>query len=129
MSRCLAQYGHPTQERPLRDLRAVFECASKQSGLVFSRAIVVGLVEPWEWQRWLEEALTMLSPDEAERVRRRRIPRDREALAIAYALHRLLLGQAMGLDPRDVPLFRDAEGCPRLAGDAAYTSLSHADGL
>jgi 4'-phosphopantetheinyl transferase len=130
MSWCFTQSGgHAVQGRTPRDLRAVFASASGQSGLTFPHAIVVVLAEPREWQPWLGEALTILSTDEAERVRRRRIAGDREALAIAYALHRLLLGHAMDMDPKDVPLFRDAEGCPRLVGDVAYTSLSHADGL
>lgn len=129
MSWCYCQSGPTVKGQTSLDLRAVFACAFEQSGLAFPRAIVVGLADPREWQPWLGEALTMLSAEEAERVRRRRITGDREALAITYALHRLLLGRAMDLDPRDVPLFRDGEGCPRLEGDAAYTSLSHADGL
>ena len=92
------------------------------------RNITVALLAVADWRRWLDDAIALLSADEAARVQRRRMATDREALAIAYALHRLLLGRVLGCEPQDVPLHRDALGCPRLAGGIAHTSLSHADG-
>lgn len=112
-------------------LRSVFADASQEPGWISLRvAIAVALVRTRDWRPWLADALTLLSADEAERVQRRRIATDRETLAIAYALHRLLLGRFLGVrHPGHVPLHRDERGCPRLAGDIAYTSLSHCDGL
>lgn len=110
------------------ELRAVFAEASGGT-LPPPRLIAVALMEVRDWLPWLGDALTLLSASEAERVQRRRIATDRDALALAYALHRLLLGKVLGRDPTEVPLDRDERGCPRLAGGIAYTSLSHADGL
>jgi 4'-phosphopantetheinyl transferase len=90
--------------------------------------IVVVLVEPRDWHPWVPEALASLRPAERARVLRRRDGAGRDALALAYALHRMLLGAALGLDPAAVPLERDRNGCPRLLGGLAQTSLSHADG-
>lgn len=45
---------------------------------------------------------------------------------LAYALHRLVLGQLLSMDPCDVPLTRDRHGCPRVEDRACQTSLSHA---
>ncbi len=94
-----------------------------------SPAITVVLLELGDWQPWLAEASRLLDPAEAERVRRRRSMLDRNALTLAYALHRLLLGHVADQDPSEVQLYRDELGCPRLAGDIAYTSLSHSEGL
>jgi 4'-phosphopantetheinyl transferase len=91
--------------------------------------IAVALIDVTRWGRWIADARRSISADELARVQRRRFPADRDVLALAYALHRLLLGRVLGLSPGDVPLSRDALGCPRLAGDIAYTSLSHSDGL
>lgn len=117
-------------QRPM-DMRTVFADAVRGLGGTFplQRAITVVLLEVHEWQPWLDDATALLSASEAGRVQRRRIAADGEALALAYALHRLLLGKVLGRDPADVPVHRDERGCPRLAGDIAYTSLSHADGL
>lgn len=90
--------------------------------------VVVALVDQRDWQAWLADAWVLLDAAEQARVQRRRIAADRGALTIAYALHRLLLGAALGMDATDVLLGRDARGCPRLADGTAHTSLSHADG-
>lgn len=113
------------------NIRTVFADAMQELGGAspLRRAITVTLLEVRDWQPWLADAVALLSEGEAGRVQRRRVAADREALALAYALHRLLLGKVLGRDPTDVPLHRDERGCPRLAGDIAYTSLSHADGL
>lgn len=109
------------------DMRTAFTGVS--GGALSPRCIAVALMETWAWRAWLVDSFAMLSASEAARVQRRRSTADRDALALAYALHRLLLGQFLGLDPINVPLERDERGCPRLAGGIAYTSLSHADGL
>lgn len=90
---------------------------------------VVALVDLHDWRPWLGEAQALLDPPEALRVRRRVKAEDRDALALSYAMHRLLLGAILDLDPADVPLDRDAQGCPRLGNGALSTSLSHADGF
>lgn len=118
-------------ERGCLGVRAVFAEASQGYDWAGSsqREIAVALMHTGDWSAWLADALEMLSGSEAQRVQRKRIPADRDALALAYALHRLLLGEMLGLDPSDVPLGRDQRGCPRVAARIAYTSLSHADGL
>lgn len=113
------------------DMRAAFAGAAAELGrMVPSQGTIsVALIETGEWLPWLGDASTMLSANEAARVRRQRMAADREALALAYALHRLLLGRALSRDPTDVPLVRDALGCPRVRGHDICTSLSHAEGL
>lgn len=88
----------------------------------------MALAETRLWRPWLSEASQLLDFDETERVRSRRNAVDREMLTLAYALHRAMLGAVLGMHPAQVPLQRDTRGCPRLAGDAAATSLSHSDG-
>jgi 4'-phosphopantetheinyl transferase len=68
----------------------------------------------------------LLDVAENLRVQRKRKQDDREVLTLGYALHRLLLGQALGMDPMAVPLWRDAAGCPRVGDNLVHTSLSHA---
>ncbi|MFC3549830.1 4'-phosphopantetheinyl transferase family protein [Lysobacter cavernae] len=94
-----------------------------------SERCAVVLFELDDWRAWLPEATAVLDATERERVQRQRRTTGREALALAYALHRLLLGIALGCDARAVPLGRDSRGCPRLADGALHTSLSHADGV
>ncbi len=81
------------------------------------------------WRPWLEEAADLLDDAERERVNRRRRASDRDALTLSYALHRLYLASVLGLSPRDVPLARDALGCPQLGEGLGRTSLSHTDEL
>lgn len=90
--------------------------------------ILVAWCEPAAWQPWQADARDLLDPAERARVERRHFAADRDALTLAYALHRLLLGQALGCDASRVPLTRDARGCPRLADRSLSTSLSHAPG-
>lgn len=113
---------------PAVKLRAVFADAIGATWLWPGR-IAVALMQVDDWRGWLADAQALLSAGESERVRRRLIAADRDALALAYALHRLLLGTVFDRDPVQVPLDRDARGCPRLADGLGYTSLSHADGL
>ncbi len=91
--------------------------------------IVVALLDVRDWTPWHEEALAILAPTELARVRRRRFQADRSTLVVAYALHRLLLAAVIGCRARDVPLYRDANGCPRVLGGRVQTSLSHAGGM
>ncbi len=89
--------------------------------------LVVALMDVRDWNPWLPDALALLDPAENERMQRRRRSGDREVLALAYGLHRLLLGHALGMDAAAVPLWRDASGRPRVGDDGIHTSLSHAD--
>ena len=79
-----------------------------------------------DWQPWLAQAAALIDVQEAARVARQRLQANREVLVLAYALHRLLLSQVLGCASGDVPLGRDAKGCPRLHDDRLFTSLSHA---
>lgn len=96
-------------------------------GKLISQSIYVGLFDLQDWQPWLPDAPTLLSPVERQRVASRRAETDRAALAMAYALHRLLLARALGCEASLVPLVRDDAGCPRVPGCLVSTSLSHAD--
>ena len=111
-------------------LRDAFDDALPEPGWAFSAyaRVVVALIDLGEWQPWRLEAWRLLDDAECRRAERRRAAADRDDLALGYALHRLLLGKALGCDPSDVPLARDARGCPRLGDDVLWTSLSHAGG-
>ena len=100
----------------------------REAGLTSRPRILVAFAEVRQWRPWLPEASQLLDAREMARVHSRRSSADRDLLTMAYALHRAMLGAVLGLHPRQVPLHRDARGCPRLAGDIARTSLSHADG-
>ncbi|MGH8061423.1 MAG: 4'-phosphopantetheinyl transferase family protein, partial [Pseudoxanthomonas sp.] len=91
-----------------------------------SQSLVVVLVDVRDWKSYLPDALMFLDAAENLRMRRKRHQGDREVLALAYALHRLLLGHALGIEPATVPLWRDAAGCPRVGDNLVHTSLSHA---
>ena len=115
---------------PAVHLTAAFANAARMlAAAPMQAAITVVLMRAGEWQPWLDQAQSLLSGAEAQRVARRHFQSDRNALALAYALHRLVLGRLLGLGATQVPLDRDPRGCPQLAGPLAYTSLSHADGL
>ena len=92
-----------------------------------SARLVVALLDVRDWARWLPEAMALLDAAETGRVERKRKPAEGEALALAYALHRLLLGHALGVDAADVPLWREQSGRPRVGEGAIHTSISHAD--
>ena len=111
-------------------MRSVFSGALPFQGwacLPSARTLAV-LIQVSAWTPWLDEAAGLLDASETERVQRKRNADDRETLVLAYALHRLLLGQAMGLDAAAVPLWRDSSGRPRVGDDQVRTSLSHARG-
>lgn len=113
------------QEATLRSVfaAAMLPCAIRRE------CVRVGLARIGDWQGWRGEAHALLDAHERARVSRQRLPHERDARTLAYALHRLWLAHALGCDAVDVPLYRDADGCPRLVGDIAWTSLSHAGGL
>lgn len=125
----LAMNSHGLPGRlPVSGLTATFLGARPASAIdeLAARGIFIGLVDLGEWHPWVDEATRLLSPDERDRVARCRSPADRSALALTYALHRLLLGQALHCDAAAVPVARDEAGAPRLLGCLHATSLSHA---
>lgn len=87
------------------------------------------LADAEDWLSWEDEARALLDMDEHARVLRQRLPYERTVRTLAYAMHRLVVAGALECEPMDVPLYRDANGCPRLEGGVAWTSLSHAGGL
>lgn len=89
----------------------------------------VAVAEVDDWLAWQDDAWALLDVHEHARASRQRLSHERAERALAYALHRLLLADALRCEPASVPLYRDANGCPRLEGDVAWTSLSHAGGL
>lgn len=131
MSLSIYRHVRPLAAHPPIELSAAFAAAAGTPGgpVASGSAIPIALMEVGEWLPWLADASGMLSASEYERVRGRRMAADRDALAVAYALHRLLLGSVLGRPPTDVPVYRDERGCPRVTGDGIHTSLSHADGL
>lgn len=108
-----------------RDIHQVFMRALPSEGWC-SQPLLVALVDIGDWKSCLPGALALLDTAENLRLRRKRNPGDREVLALAYAMHRLLLGHALGMDPTAVPLWRDLAGCPRVGNNLVHTSLSHA---
>ena len=111
-------------------LRAVFDGAMPEADWagVASSGVLVGLIDLEHWQPWLPDARNLVDSEERGRIERRRFATDRDQLTLCYALHRLLLGKVMGCDAGDVPIGRDALGCPRLSSGPLPTSLSHARG-
>lgn len=94
-----------------------------------ARAGVLAMVFDLDaWRAWRPAARALLDGAESARVERLRHAAHRDALAMTYALHRLLLARVLGQAPREVAIQRDAKGCPRLPDDHWHTSLSHASG-
>lgn len=110
-------------------LREAFESAMPTSEwhAVPAAGVHVGLFDLHDWWSWLPDAYVLLDVAELRRVQSRRVATDRDQLALGYSLHRLLLAKVLGRDASDVPISRDAKGCPRLSGSRLTTSLSHAD--
>lgn len=109
------------------EIERVFEQALPLAGWssAATAATWVLFADTRQWLPWLTAARALLDTEELSRVQRRRNPAEGEALALAYALHRLLLARLSGLEPRAVPLWRDALGCPRVGDTLLGTSLSH----
>jgi len=113
----------------MRDALAQAICLD--DGRLAARAaggVVVVILGLDGWYRFQDEALAVLGTAEVARAQRQRDPRNRDALVSTYALHRLLLSLLLECAPDGVDLRRDEKGCPRLPGDAWYTSLSHSAG-
>jgi len=113
-------------------LEAVFQQAWTDAGgdglaAAAVRGVLVAFFALDAWRPWLGEARRLLDAAEDDRVARKRRPRDADDLALAYGLHRLVLGRVIGCEARAVPLAREALGRPCLRGGDAHTSLSHAD--
>lgn len=109
-------------------LDAAFVSAVSALPAVGPGCVQVGLADVRDWRAWLDEAGTWLDSAERARASRQRLPHERDARTLAYAMHRLFLARALGCTAAEVPLYRDERGRPRLVGDRAWTSLSHADG-
>lgn len=111
-----------------QDLRAVFDelLALHRWDTRLADRVCVALFDLGEWLPWLTDARVIIDAAEARRADSRRNAGERDRLALAYALHRLLLGHWLGCNASEVPIGRDALGCPRLPGGVLFTSLSHA---
>lgn len=94
-----------------------------------SEGIAVALVELETWRPWLLDAHAALDPDESARVQRQRFTRNRDLLALAYALRRVWLARALRIPVHEVSVGYDGHGCPVLPGGRYRFSLSHAGGL
>jgi 4'-phosphopantetheinyl transferase len=90
------------------------------------RTVRVGIACVGAWASRIDSLTRTLDDRERARVARMRFERDRAALAVAYGLHREMLADELGIPPNRVPVYRDGAGRPRIAGDAVWTSLSHA---
>lgn len=112
-------------------MEKVFDAAlpDLQWGRSDGNHVWVLVADSHEWSPWHDQLLGMLDGPERERIARMRNKEAKDTLVIAYALHRLFLGRFLGVQPRDVPLWRDSLGCPRVGEALAATSLSHAGSL
>lgn len=132
MSRRLTPYppGHSAI-----DFSAAFAAALQRGdGACVARRthpVVAVLCDLSVWRPWSTEARALIDAPERARVDRLRDAADREERALAYALHRFLLGAWLREAPMEVPLYRDEAGRPRLSGMHARvcTSLSHPRGF
>lgn len=122
--------GNPGTKLPpaSQDLRAAFDevLASHGWNVRLADRVYVALFDLGDWLPWLAEARALLDDSEVRRANSRRNAEERDRLVLAYALHRVLLGHWLGCNATEVPIRRDAQGCPRLLGDVFFTSLSHA---
>lgn len=113
-------------------MTAVLACGCASDAATLRRTVPghagtrVCVADSRKWMPRLDELRALLEPDEQARVDRMRFACDRDALTVAYALHRVELAGTLGVAPAAVPLRRDALGRPRVADDEVWTSLSHA---
>ncbi len=105
-------------------LGKVFEQAFGHAPAIPS-AVCVGVAALSEWMPWLDQAQGLLDTADRQRISRKLRERDRDALVLAYALHRLFLARLLRLEPGEVPLHRDEAGRPCLGAMPGCTSLSH----
>lgn len=101
---------------------------SQRFDRLLERHVVVAVFALSDWRPWAADAFDFIDAREHERVQRQRRTEHRQDLALAYALHRLVLARALDMPAARVPLGRDPHGRPVLEGMAVETSLSHADG-
>lgn len=114
---------HPALEQAfVRCLRDDGPALSAQA----EAGVLVAMFDLEDWRPYLAQAAALIDAQEAARVARQRLRPNRDVLVLAYALHRVLLSQVLGCASAEVPLARDAKGCPRLRDDRLFTSLSHA---
>jgi 4'-phosphopantetheinyl transferase len=71
----------------------------------------------------------LLIPDERTRARRYRFEADRRRSIVARAALRRLLGDALGIAPRDVPIVVGDNDKPRLDGGALHFNATHSGDL
>ena len=92
-----------------------------------SQPLMIALADVRDWKSSLPDASVLLDTAENLRKRHKRKQDDREALTVSYALHRLLLGHILGMDPAAVPpLWRGAAGCPRVGDNLVHNKSGHA---
>lgn len=117
-------------DRRAMSLQAAFIEALEASSLrsTSSRDVQAVMVASADWLRFLPQAYELLDAAESARVACKRRSDDRDTTTLAYACHRLLLARMLDCEPAQVPLTRDAQGCPRLPDTGLWTSLSHAEG-
>lgn len=110
-------------------MKASFPCTF--SGMPFDRLVAGGVLVAVfaldDWRACAADAFKVLDARERDRVQRQRQEKHRNSLTLAYALHRFVLANVMGLSAERVPLARDVRGRPLLEGEPIETSLSHAD--
>lgn len=127
----LADSPEPGQHPRDRALQAEFDRAWSRSlgHATEGPDIVLALLfETGCWHPWLDDAISLLSPSESEKVQRKLRISDRDELALGYALHRLCVAKMLHCDPSLVELGRDDFGRPFVAGSPLQTSLSHTNG-
>ena len=114
---------HATSE--LRSLRRLFEPGP---GPIGEHEALVVLFDSAHCAACRDEAMGVLSVPERERSRRFRQPQHRDEYVLAHAIWRLVLAEALGVAPEDVPLASTPHGQPCLPGTGYATSLSHSGG-
>lgn len=118
----------PGLEAAFRQAWAGVEGPGQDAAAATAQGVFVAIFVLDAWRPWLDAMRGLLDRPESERVARKRRSRDADDLALAYGLHRLVLGRVTGCEPRAVPLARDVLGRPCLLDDTVQTSLSHAEG-
>lgn len=106
-------------------LNASFTRRQRRGAARERAGIQVLLVEFAAWRPRLASLVGCLDRGQRQRVERLRDPAHRRDRQLAYALHRVALGEHLQLPAACVPLFRSSLGQPRLENDLVHTSLSH----
>jgi 4'-phosphopantetheinyl transferase len=90
------------------------------------RVVVVPLDSP---PAAADELLDCLTDEERARAVRYKVESARRQFVTGRALLRRMLGEALGLPVRDVPIRYNANGKPLLAGSQLHFNVTHTDGL